>query len=95
MHVTETVQLIIRKSKHVKTTQITAKQYFKDLLDKHRKIDPVEDILKLFENQTLQNKTFTNSEQLNNVPIRNSTCDTQQDTTQTIPEVTIAKERYK
>ena len=40
-------------------------------------IDPVEDILKQFESQTQQNKTYTHNEQLNIVPTGNSTSDIQ------------------
>ena len=44
--------------------------------------DPVEDILKQFENQTQQNKTYTHIEQLNNVPNGKSINDSQQGSTQ-------------
>ena len=47
----KTGQLMTRNSRHVKTTQIKAKQYLQDTLDKHRKIDPVEDILKNLKNR--------------------------------------------
>ena len=64
---------------HIKTTQITGKQYLQDQLDKHRMTDPVEDILKQFDYQTQQNKTYTHNEQLKNVPNGNSTSNTQQE----------------
>ena len=45
-------------------------------------IDPAEDILKQYKNQTQQNETYTHNEQLNNVQVRNNTSDTQQESTQ-------------
>ena len=51
------------------------------MLAKHRMTDPVEDILKQFENKTQQNKTHTHNEQLNYVPTGNNTSDTQQEST--------------
>ena len=56
-------KLIKRNSKHVKTTQITAKRYLWDQLHKHKMTDPIEDILKQLENQTQQSK-ITHNEQL-------------------------------
>ena len=44
--------------------------------------DPVEDILKQFENQTQLNKKCTKNEQLNIIPTENSASDTQQKSTQ-------------
>ena len=41
-----------RNSKHVKPTQITAKQYLQHQLDKHIVTDPEKDILKQLEKQT-------------------------------------------
>ena len=69
-------------NKHVKTMQITTEQYLWDQFDKHTIIDPVEDIEKQFENQTQQNNTYSCNEESNNVPITNSTSDTQQVSTQ-------------
>ena len=46
--VTKTGWLINKNGKNVKTTQITAEQYLWHQVDKHRKIDPVEDFLKQF-----------------------------------------------
>ena len=59
--------------------QTTAAQILQDQLDKCTMKDPVEDILKQFENQTQQRRAYTHSEQLNNVPIGNSTSDTHQE----------------
>ena len=50
--------------------------------DKHRMTDPVEDILKQFENQTQQNKTYTHNEKINSVLTDSSTSDMQQESTQ-------------
>ena len=44
--------MITKNSKHVKPTQITAKQYHWDQLDKHIATDPLEHILKQLEKQT-------------------------------------------
>ena len=66
----------------MKTTHISAGEYLWIQLDKHRKIDPVKYILKQFENQTLQHKTYTNNEQINSVPTGNSTSDKQQEKSQ-------------
>ena len=67
------------------TTVIMEKQcrsqpnYISRIIQKNaEKIDTVEDILKQCENQTLENKAYTYSEYLNNVPTRNSTSDTWQ-----------------
>ena len=56
--------------------------YLWDQLDNDRMTDPVEDILKQFEKQTQQNKTYTHIEQLNNVPTGKSINDSQQESTQ-------------
>ena len=71
---------------------MTTKQYLWDQLDKHRMIDPVEDILKQFENQTHQNKTYTHNEQLGNVPAGNSIGDHNKRAHNT-SEITKTKER--
>ena len=47
-----------------------------------RKTDPVEDILKQFENQTQKSNICTHNEHLNNIPTGNCTSDTQQGSTQ-------------
>ena len=77
-----TGQMITRNSKHIKITQITAKHYLWDPIEKHRIIYHVQDILKQFGNQAQKNKTYTHSEQLNYVPTGNNTSDTQQQSTQ-------------
>ena len=50
----------------MKVTQITAKQYIWDQLDKHKVTDPLEDILKQIEKQTPMYHTHTHKEQLRN-----------------------------
>ena len=63
--VTRTGWLITSNSKHVKPTQITAKQYLWDQLAKHIVTDPLKDILKQLKNKHMIH-TNTPSKQLKN-----------------------------
>ena len=62
--VTKTGRMIIRYSKQIKATLVTAEKYLWDQLGKHTKWDPVEEFLKHWEQQ--HNKTSAYEEQLNN-----------------------------
>ena len=64
-------------------------------LDKHKMTDPVEDILKQFENQTQQNETYSHNEQLNNVPAGTGQVTYHMKACNTIPQITITKERLQ
>ena len=69
-----------------------SQEILKDQLDKHSITDLIEDILKNFENQREQNKTYTHNKQFNSVPTGNSTSDTEQESTQyNRTEITINK----
>ena len=76
----------------MKSTQITAKQYLWDQLDKHIVTDPLDDILKQIENQTHINKAHTHNDQLNNIHTGNGMSNTQQKAHQTITETILIKQ---
>ena len=57
--ITQTGQLVTIDRKYIKPTHITAEQYLWDQLQKHITTDPLDDILKQFENKALTNNTCT------------------------------------
>ena len=73
---------------HIKSTHITAEQYLQDQLQKHT-TDPLEDILKLFENQAHTNNTYTQKihPYTNKSTHRNKTPNSGEDITQINREV--------
>ena len=95
IQVTKTGQLITRKSKHVKPTQITAKQYLWDYSAKHIVTDPLKDILKQLKNQTHTSHTHTQRKQLKNTQHGTDTSNTLHKIMKQTMERTLAKQTGK
>ena len=80
--ITKAGLLKTRNSKHIKTIQITAKQYPRDKLEKQRRTITVQYILKHFKEKTEQNIMYTINVLLNKVTTGKSINDTQWDNMQ-------------
>ena len=76
--------MITRNSKHMKATPIIAEQYLWDQLGKHTKIDPLEYLLKQYENHAQHTKLNAYNEQLDNSSNKNIRQNMQQESTQHI-----------
>ena len=54
IHITKTGRLVTQNRQHIKPTQISAEQYLHEQLQKHTKVDPLENILTQLKNNQLQ-----------------------------------------